>query len=58
MPKKKAKKMKTEASGMTEKSGVAKMSGVTGGTVERSGSAVMDGRVRMGKRTWRWIESN
>ena len=52
VPKKRVKKMKTEASGVVEKSGVAKMSGTTGGVVERSRSAVMDGTVELMRAAW------
>ena len=52
VPKKKAKKMKTEVSGAVEKSGAAKMSGVTGGMVERSRLVVMDGMAGLTRAAW------
>ena len=52
VPKKKAKKTKTEASGAAEKSGAAKTSGVTGGTAERSGSVATDGTAELTRAAW------
>ena len=52
VPKKKAKKTKMEASGVMEKSGAAKTSGATGGTAERSRSAVTDGMAELTRAVW------
>ena len=52
VPKKKAKKMKTEASGVVEKSGAAKMSRATGGAAERSRSAAMDRMAELTRAAW------
>ena len=52
VPKKKAKKTKTEASGVAEKSGAAKTSGVTGGMVERSRSVATDVMAEFMRAVW------